>query len=78
MTESEGVEVCGAEVYGGLCVRRRGDGGTECVDKCPVADVAIRFNDEGPPEVLSGCVGCGMCQLYCPTTPKAIVVQPNR
>ncbi len=67
-----------AEVYGGLCVRSRGDECTECVDKCPVADVAIRFNDEGPPEVLSGCVGCGMCQLYCPTTPKAIVVQPNR
>jgi translation initiation factor RLI1 len=24
-----------------------------------------------------GCTGCGVCQHYCPTTPKSIVVTPR-
>jgi ferredoxin len=77
LTDRYAIDMGLAEVYGGMCVRSRGDECVECVDKCPVAKVAIRFNDEGPPEVLEGCVGCGVCQLYCPTTPKAIVVKPR-
>lgn len=66
-----------AEVYAGVCVRTSGESCTVCVDRCPLGTAAIRFNDDGPPEVLpSGCVGCGICQLFCPTTPKAIVVRP--
>jgi len=64
-----------AEVYDGVCVRSDGQDCTICVDKCPIAEIAIRINDEGPPEVLAGCTGCGVCQLYCPTEPKAIVVK---
>lgn len=65
-----------AEVYATLCVRSGGDGCRTCVDRCPLGAAAIQLVDEGPPEVLSpGCVGCGVCQLYCPTSPKAIVVQ---
>ncbi len=67
-----------AEVYGGLCVRSRGDTCTLCVDRCPLGAAAIRFVGDEPPEVLSaGCVGCGVCQLYCPTQPKAITVRPH-
>jgi MauM/NapG family ferredoxin protein len=66
-----------AEVYRPLCVRTQGEACTLCVDKCPLGAAAIRFNDAGPPEVLSpGCVGCGLCQFHCPTSPKAIVVKP--
>lgn len=65
-----------AEVYQSNCVRSEAQECTLCVDRCPLGEAAIRFNDAGPPEVLDGCVGCGVCQLYCPTTPKAIVVQP--
>ncbi len=66
-----------AEVYGSLCVRTLGESCTECVDRCPIGITAIRFDDDGPPTVLaSGCVGCGVCQFHCPTTPKAIVVSP--
>ena len=65
-----------AEVYHTQCVRTAGETCTLCVDRCPIGETAIRFNDDGPPEVLAGCVGCGVCQFYCPTTPKAIVVNP--
>ncbi len=67
-----------AEVYETLCVRSEGQDCTLCVDRCPIGEVAIRFPGEGPPEVLrDGCVGCGVCEFYCPTTPKAIVVHPS-
>ena len=60
-----------------MCVRSHGESCTRCVDMCPMGSDAIRFDDNGPPTVLAdGCVGCGVCQLYCPTTPKAIVVSP--
>lgn len=77
LNEPRQIRMGTAEVYGGLCVRSRGEHCTTCVELCPLGDAAIRFNDEGPPEVLAdGCTGCGVCQLYCPTRPKAIVVQP--
>lgn len=67
-----------AEVYAPLCVRSHDESCTLCVDHCPMGEEAIRFPNTGPPEVLAaGCVGCGVCQLYCPTSPKAIVVKPH-
>ena len=67
-----------AEVYETLCVRSDGQECDLCVDHCPLGETAIRFPGDGPPEVLSaGCVGCGVCEFYCPTTPKAIVVHPS-
>jgi len=66
-----------AEVYPSLCVRTTGERCTECVDRCPMGPRALQFLDEGPPTVFAdGCVGCGVCQFSCPTTPKAIVVRP--
>jgi ferredoxin len=66
-----------AEVYAPVCVRSKGDSCDLCVERCPIGDVAIAFVDDGPPEIrAAGCVGCGMCQLYCPTSPKAITVRP--
>lgn len=60
------------------CVRSQGRDCTLCIDKCPFGTQAIRVGAEGRIEVLSaGCVGCGSCQFYCPTTPKAIVVHPQ-
>jgi ferredoxin len=66
-----------AEVYRSLCVRTTGEECTLCVDRCPLDPAPILFKDSGPPEVISpGCVGCGVCQLNCPTSPKAITVRP--
>lgn len=60
-----------------LCVRTQGDDCTECIDRCPLGSTAIQLDADGLVEVLDpGCVGCGVCQFVCPTTPKAITVVP--
>ena len=67
-----------AEVYDPLCVRSNGEACTICSDQCPIGRHVILFPDSGPPTVNApDCVGCGICQLYCPTTPKAIVIKPT-
>ncbi len=53
-----------------------------CVIECPIGDEAIRmvpFEDEtgrvrATPNVRSGCVGCGVCEMICPVEPAVIVV----
>lgn len=60
------------------CIRTRGEPCTACIAKCPLGEAAIRLDASGRVEVrAAGCVGCGACQFYCPTTPKAITVSPN-
>lgn len=67
-----------AEVYAASCVRTQGEACTICVDRCPIGVAAITFLDAGPPSVFKdGCTGCGICQMYCPTTPKAIMIRPK-
>lgn len=58
------------------CLRPHGEDCTICIDTCPIGRSAIRLDEAGAVDVLeAGCVGCGVCQLYCPTTPKAIFVR---
>ena len=66
-----------AVVHEQLCIRTSGEDCTECIDRCPVGETAIRLGEKGEVEVLEpGCVGCGVCQFHCPTQPKAITVSP--
>lgn len=59
------------------CVRSQGQDCRLCVDKCPIGPSAIQLSDAGAVAVkVSGCVGCGVCQFYCPSLPKAITVEP--
>ena len=54
-----------------------GDDCRRCVDVCPIGTAAIDLV-EGHVEVKPlGCIGCGMCQQDCPTTPRAIAVIPK-
>lgn len=60
------------------CLRTKGDGCRVCVDECPIGEVAIRISVDQKVEVIEdGCVGCGVCQHRCPTSPKSIVVEPK-
>jgi MauM/NapG family ferredoxin protein len=54
-----------------------GESCTVCVDVCPIGEVAIRLDGNHVQVVEDGCVGCGLCQLKCPTKPKSIVVEPR-
>jgi NAD-dependent dihydropyrimidine dehydrogenase PreA subunit len=58
-------------------VRSKGEQCTICVDQCPLGATAIELR-EGKIDVHPlGCIGCGVCQYYCPTNPKSITVIPK-
>lgn len=48
-----------------------------CVDRCPLGTSAIvmkRKEEARGPVVQNGCIGCGVCEFYCPVSPSAIRV----
>lgn len=59
------------------CVRSRGEDCKICVDQCPIGSVAIQLRENQIRVIENGCTGCGVCQNYCPTSPKSIVVVPK-
>ncbi len=48
-----------------------------CHDSCPFPGEAIRIEEKRPRVVDSRCVGCGLCEYYCPVNPAAITVVPS-
>lgn len=67
-----------ARVYQNLCVRSHGEECVKCIEVCPIGESAISLDADGKVRVHDeGCVGCGVCQMYCPTRPRAIVVIPR-
>jgi ferredoxin len=59
------------------CLRTSGADCQVCIEKCPIADKAIRLVGNSIEVLSPGCVGRGMCQQHCPTYPKAIAVTPK-
>jgi ferredoxin-type protein NapG len=59
------------------CVRSRGEECRICVDQCPIGETAIQLHDGKVQVIEAGCTGCGVCQHYCPTSPKSITVVPR-
>jgi MauM/NapG family ferredoxin protein len=58
------------------CLRTSGDSCTICIDKCPLGSAAIELKAGRVAVNPLGCIGCGVCQQQCPTSPKSIVVIP--
>lgn len=66
-----------AEVFLDRCVRTSGKECQICLDVCPIGESAIDINAAGRVEIHpDACTGCGQCQFYCPTRPRAIQVRP--
>lgn len=60
-----------------LCLRSDGQNPcTICIDQCPLGQAAIELVEGQVRVNPHGCIGCGVCEHYCPTTPKSIVVIP--
>lgn len=58
------------------CLRTHGDPCTICIDKCPLGSAAIELKNGQVAVNPLGCIGCGVCQQECPTSPKSIIVIP--
>lgn len=59
------------------CVRTIGENCTICIDQCPMGEAALVLNGNRVVVKDEGCTGCGVCQHYCPTDPKSIVITPR-
>ena len=59
------------------CLRAHGEDCRICVDKCPLGRRAIEVPYSGSDVSVNpdGCVGCGVCEMYCPAQPRAIIVE---
>ena len=52
-----------------------------CVRTCPIKGaISLELLPDGnkTPVVHEACVGCGVCEMACPTEPAAIVIDPRR
>jgi ferredoxin-type protein NapG len=58
------------------CLRSNKEDCTICIDKCPLGAVAIELKGNQVQVNPHGCIGCGVCQHDCPTSPKSIRVYP--
>jgi ferredoxin-type protein NapG len=58
------------------CLRSSGQECRICVDHCPLGTTAIDLRKGEIAVNPLGCIGCGVCQHDCPTSPKSIYVIP--
>ena len=72
------VRLCPIEIRANQCAAGKPPGGDE--SQCPpraIKLVEIKGDDgvkRMKPEILDGCVGCGVCEMVCPTSEPAIVI----
>lgn len=65
-----------AEVDHQQCLRSRDEDCRLCIEHCPIGLEAIDIDAEGRIDVQpAACTGCGVCEMYCPTDPRAITIK---
>ena len=75
------VRLCPIEIRANQCDAGKPPGGDR--SQCPPRAIKlVEIGEENgvkkmKPEILDGCVGCGVCEMVCPTSEPAIVVDMN-
>jgi len=75
------VRLCPIEIRANQCDAGKPPGGDQ--SQCPPRAIKlVEFEGNNgvkrmKPEILDGCVGCGVCEMVCPTSEPAIVVELN-
>lgn len=77
LTEKRAVRMGVAVIDESRCLPYAGIICRACFEHCPMYREAITLRDEMYPEVhADSCVGCGICEYYCPAEEVAITVRP--
>src|SRR5574340_892044 len=66
-----------ARVDKNLCLSYQGKTCGVCARACPLPDIAMSIGFLETPIVMSGCVGCGLCERSCIQIPPSIRVIPD-
>ena len=72
----EAIEMGTAVIDLSRCWAAQGQRCDYCLDACPIGDAAIIATGGVPQIRAEGCTGCGLCSHFCPTTPRAIHIEP--
>ena len=65
-----------ADIDRSICFAYNGILCRACYERCPIYREAITLKEQLYPVVhKEHCVGCGICENVCPTTPKSIIVR---
>ncbi len=76
------VRLCPIEIRANQCDAGKPPAGDE--SQCPPRAIRlVEFKGNNGvkrmrPEILAGCVGCGVCEMVCPTKTAAIVIEINK
>ena len=76
ITDREEVRMGHAVVDESACYAFQGILCRTCIDECPLTETAIAQYGRLEPVVAEGCVGCGICERFCPAERPAITVRP--